>query len=430
MPRADGPVPIDAEAVPVSEVEAEEATALVRNATGAEPVPASALRDLARAFQANAEALRGIHEVQGDLARALQRGDRAEMMLHSTNALNDTFRNLASVQRQLLERLEKPPPGPGRLLPLMIIALLVVFVGGIVVVVHLVDRVREERADPLQIATEMDAARQRGHDAAAQASERELAKSAQELAEAESRLAALQEKHEQRQRELDETLSTKRALEAEQSALADEHVRLRGEAAARRVVEDELRNTTSKLAVLEPRLRQLEADLAAERAEKERLRTRIAERRLGIASDAEPDEKPSAAAPKDLPRATPVSRDAHQLEAIRTTVNRFLEVAGQGKPEYWQLTRAAGVSADRLHDVVAFRYDNRGKLLDSIEAEELVMWVDRTKRVVEFEFRRGKMVFDKVKTPFRDGTHSRIVAEGDEAVRLWIGSGLLILRNR
>jgi hypothetical protein len=88
--------------------------------------------ELAQAFRANAEAIRAVHETQAEMVRALKRQDRSEIMLQSTQALNETFRNLALVQRRLLERLESPPPGPtgSRLVPLMLIGLLVVFLGG------------------------------------------------------------------------------------------------------------------------------------------------------------------------------------------------------------------------------------------------------------------------------------------------------------
>jgi hypothetical protein len=419
------------EAEPI--VEAAAFAPIVQAGPAGEAVPARALQDLARAFQANAEALQGIHALQADLARALQRGDRAEMMLQSTNALNDTFRNVAAVQREVLRRLEAPPPGPGRMLPLMVIGLLVVFVGGIAAVIHVVDRMREERTDPLLLASEMESARRRGQEEAAAHAEKESLQSARALEEAEARLRALQAKDEEHRDALDQVRAEQRAREAEHALLAEEAVRLRGEGAARRAVEEEMRANSTRLAVLEPRLKELEADLARERAEKQRLQARIAEHRMGIAPEAAPEDPSpdgAAAAPEPPRRTTPVSRDARQLEAIRSRINQLLEAAGRGKSEYWQLTKAEGVSTDRLHEVVAARYDGRGRLLDSVEAEELAVWVDKARHTVEFEFRRGNVVFDRQKTPFRGDTQTRIVGEGDNLMRLWLGSGILLLRTR
>jgi hypothetical protein len=204
------------------------------------------------------------------------------------------------------------------------------------------------------------------------------------------------------------------------------------------VVEDELRSTNQKLAVLEPRQRQLEADLAAERVEKQRLQQLIAQARLGI--DVGPAGSPAPAPAPGPESAVPppaepdpgtlaVSRDARQIDLIRRTVNGFLETA-RGKGEYWQVAVIRGVSADRLHDVAVPHYDDRGKLLDSIEAKELVIWIDRARRLVEFEFRGGHSTFAGTRTPFRDGTLRKVVGEGEEVVRLWQNSGLLILRTR
>jgi hypothetical protein len=432
VPRADGP---ESSAPRAQAVEAEPIVEtspfapIVQAGPAGEAVPARALQDLARAFQANAEALQGIHALQADLASALQRGDRAEMMLQSTNALNETFRNVAAVQRELLRRLEAPPPGPGRMLPLMVIGLLVVFVGGIAAVIHVVDRMREERTDPLLLAAEMESARRRGQEEAAAHAEKESLQSARALEEAEARLRALQAKDDENREALDQVRAEQRAREAEHALLAEEAVRLRGEGAARRAVEEEMRANSTRLAVLEPRLKELEADLARERAEKQRLQARIAEHRMGIAPEA-PEEAAAPAASEPPRHTTPVSRDARQLEAIRGRINQLLEAAGRGKSEYWQLTKAEGVSTDRLHEVVAARYDGRGRLLDSVEAEELAVWVDKARHTVEFEFRRGNVVFDRQKTPFRGDTQTRIVGEGDNLMRLWLGSGILLLRTR
>ena len=59
------------------------------------------LREIAHAFRLNAEALHTLKQMQGDLARQVKRGDRSELVLQSTRSLNETFRNLTAVQREL-----------------------------------------------------------------------------------------------------------------------------------------------------------------------------------------------------------------------------------------------------------------------------------------------------------------------------------------
>jgi hypothetical protein len=393
----------------------------------------AAMRELANAFQANAQALRQAQTVQSELSRALKRGDRADMVLQSTNALNETFRNLVAVQKRLLERLEEPPPPPvgSRLVPMMLVALLVVFLGGIAGVLHVIQTMREERVDPLLLAREMDASRDKGRSEAEAALATRTQQQDQRVAEAEARLAELEAKTTERERELEELRRSKAALESEQHSLADEALRLRDEAVVRRAIESELSSANARLAVLEPRLQQLEGELVGVRNERLRLQKRIATERMGIAPVEEGGERtpaadavtPDAAAARD-----PVSRDARQIDAVQAAVNRLLERGLRARGEYWQMARLGGVSADRLHEVVLHRYDARGKLLDGVEGSEVVIHLDRNRGVVEFEVRRGAALFDGVRTPFQGALH-RIVDEGPEALSQWSGSGLLMVRG-
>ena len=83
-----------------------------------DPATAEAMRDLAVAFRTSAEAIDGVRTLQGELVQALKRQDRSELVLRSTEALNESFRNLGAVQRELLERLDRDKKsGPGRIVP-------------------------------------------------------------------------------------------------------------------------------------------------------------------------------------------------------------------------------------------------------------------------------------------------------------------------
>ena len=77
--------------------------------------------ELVQAFRMNAEALHRLQDMQEQLVNSVQRTNRSEMMIQSTQALNETFRNLTQVQRTLLERMDGASQrGPNRLVPLML----------------------------------------------------------------------------------------------------------------------------------------------------------------------------------------------------------------------------------------------------------------------------------------------------------------------
>ena len=81
------------------EVVAEIRSALVEARLAAEQRAASGpLRDLALALQQNAEALRSVQDTQERIARAVDRTDRTEAVVQSTQALNDTFRGVRAAQ--------------------------------------------------------------------------------------------------------------------------------------------------------------------------------------------------------------------------------------------------------------------------------------------------------------------------------------------
>ena len=103
-------------------------------ATPEAPLPEAAvpgsdapMREVATAFRMNAEALHTLKEMQADLARQVRRGDRSELVVQSTQALNETFRNLSSVQQELLRRIHAGDQkrGGGPLIPIMLLGLLV-----------------------------------------------------------------------------------------------------------------------------------------------------------------------------------------------------------------------------------------------------------------------------------------------------------------
>lgn len=67
---------------------------------------AKPLGDLAKAFALQAELLKNVHETQVKLRQTIEDDRRTEVMLNSTNALNETFRGVRNVQQSLIEKIE------------------------------------------------------------------------------------------------------------------------------------------------------------------------------------------------------------------------------------------------------------------------------------------------------------------------------------
>lgn len=202
--------------------------------------PAAGGLEWVQAFRANAEALDRLGAMHVELARSLQRSDRSELMLQSTAALNESFRNMATIQRELLRALEDRDSGRkrSRLPALASLGFLIVLVGGIAA---LVEAIRGSRAhavavDPSHIAREIQQSFVAGRSAAATEREEERVRLAEEREAARTRVQELDSQFEQQLDALAEADRTRRALETEneflrqdvargqQAAIAKEHL--------------------------------------------------------------------------------------------------------------------------------------------------------------------------------------------------------------
>lgn len=415
---------------------------------------AEALKELALALRTSVETMHGVRELQAELVKSLKRSDRSEMMLQSTQTLNDTFRNLATIQRELMSRLEtteKKKAAGTRLVPLLVLGLLVVFLGGTFVVLEVLGQMRTEQRESLARAQQVGqttlAAFKEGKEEALLESEEREVRLKDELEQTEARVAALQGR-------LQDETSAKAALEAERRVLEEERngfaeqVRAAENAVvAKRAVEDELTQVTKKLAVVEPRLAELQRQLAEERAETERLRVRLGVKALGHpdpgsitnalskppAGEAMPDVDPPT---RPKPRETTarsdleVTRDTRLLGKIRARMNQMLEDSAVRKQDVWQVTSIDGVTPQGLVGVIALRYDRKtGRLLERVEARELAVWVDRNRRVVDMEFLGGRRARGTGYEDLPGGSLKQQVADG-ELSRVWSQSGMAFLRYR
>lgn len=90
---------------------------------------AAPLAALAEAMRANAEALRRMDASQRKMAESIERSDKAQQVVASTKALNETFRGLSEIQRGLLDAVVKTRGGGARSPGLIFLA-----VGGVAAV--------------------------------------------------------------------------------------------------------------------------------------------------------------------------------------------------------------------------------------------------------------------------------------------------------
>ena len=90
-----------------------------------------AIAAMAEAFRTQAEILQNINRTQREIAQNLEKNERAQGVLTSTRALNDTFKGLTDIQKGLLDAVtdsrSRPSAWPIALTVLGLVACAVVF---------------------------------------------------------------------------------------------------------------------------------------------------------------------------------------------------------------------------------------------------------------------------------------------------------------
>ncbi len=397
------------------------------------------VRDLAIAFRTSAEAIEGVRDLQAELVKALKRQDRSELVLQSTQALNETFRNLTTVQRALLERLDEPRrSGGGRLVPLMLIGLLVAFLAGTWLVASVLEQLRVERGGQARLVVDAAdravASYREGVDAHEAESTRAIDVLEEQVHQLREHEQALQKQLGDQGGESADLLKQLKTLEGERDDLARQIRAARDQVVAKQAMESDLVEANGKIAVLEPRLTSLQQELDQQKSETSRLRKRLAAFDAGLPDPEGETKKPEAApktasdAPAPLPEK-PIDRDPNLLAKIRDRINEMLDQGSRPRESLWQVTRMDGVTTDGLVDVIAMRYERAtGRLLAQVTAREAGFEVRRGDRAVDLTFKRGT-VHDAAGT--RDLPAAGLVervADG-EMYRLWSQSGLLFVRT-
>lgn len=419
--------------------------------------------DLARAFHANAEALRGLGALQAQLLEALQRNDRSELVLASTQGLNESFRHLTLIQRELLGRLERggeQVQRAGRAVPLLLLGLVAVVVLATYVLVDLGQQFID-RNDPRGLTDHAVARMQEVRDEATRTTSADLERSRAEVAAAEERRQALERQLDQERLEHAQAQRDLGAREAELEGLRRQFGAAQNQALTIPSLESEIKDLTLKVASGEPRLKQLEQDLDEARRENGRLRRRIAGSALGMPDEEVASAPPAVPAPRapeparappsapaapegPAPSAVPPPEDAaapraeaeggvtdpRVLADVRTRLNQLLEAAGNRRADYWQVMRVDALGRDRLQGVILTRYASDGRVLERIEAREAQVWVERDQRRVVIDVRQGERVVAGQRTALPEGKVQTVVAEGEAITQIFAASGLRLIGSR
>jgi YD repeat-containing protein len=108
----------------------------------------------------------------------------------------------------------------------------------------------------------------------------------------------------------------------------------------------------------------------------------------------------------------------------------MFDAAGSKRPEYWQVMRVDAVTQDRLKGVIMNRYDAEGRLVESVEAREAFVWVERDQRRVMLELRQGESVVEGRRKPLADGKFQTVLGEGEAISQVFAASGLRLIGSR
>ena len=273
-------------------------------AARAQELAANASPELVQAFRMNAEALHRLQDMQQQLVGAVERSNRSEMMIQSTQTLNETFRNLTQVQRSLLDRVEAAPQrSSSRMVPLMLLGLLIVLVGGVAVIV---ESIRQNeganaaaRVDQAQVAEQISESLARGRQEGMTQRTAEVERLQAALAAADERIVEHQTALDDAARERSELERGNQALEFTNRELAKEVTSGRQAEFAKRALEKEIERMKLEYAATDSVIESHKAAVERQRRLNLDLRKRIAAYGLGLPDDPDYDPAHDPNAPID-----------------------------------------------------------------------------------------------------------------------------------
>ncbi len=367
--------------------------------TGGLPAP---LQAMAEALRANADALHRLDRSQQRIAESIEKSERAQQVVASTRALNDTFKGLSEIQRGLLDALVKTNRGGRGGSPFLV--LLAALLSGLLSILAYdnwiadrtvpVERLGEARAEAdglrariEEMKTQATAAEAQDREARREldARDRALAAAGQRAAESAAKVEKLESELREKETRLEQFLAVKAqadlagALQIQNAGLEREVRDLK-----ERILGLE-RERANALEVYGEKLLDLRGVDPAELKE--------LANRMGLY------QEPAARPP---PGVVNLSRSAERL--LVQQVNRLLPDAIEESYDLVHVT--ALVEGQRLSDVTLTRNRNR-MIVNSLSAKEMVIHVDPETDTVELRLKEGEIT-----SPQRPGERVPIPADG------------------
>lgn len=420
---------------------------------------AQPMTELAKAFAVQAEVLKAVHDGQKTLRDAIDDDRKTDVVVNSTNALNDTFRGMRGVQQKLLDELASNKRKEWRTRLLYVAAGVIVVLG----VVWTYDSFIREQASTLQTSH----ARITGL-------ESDFGKKLDEL---EGNLVGMRDElSPQFQPLLDEALDETHRLRDANSIQLEELQRLRVEVEALRGNRDEVSELraadverTREMATLQAKNERLEEQLGFYMSKYEESTARIEKLQEDViasirnagstdwvndlesagsrqdsalsvvtpdgpggtlptgspvpeASSAPAPRKDEAAADGRDPRVAEIA--AQQLEDVRKRLNGLM--AAHKSSHTFRIDRLGAIRTSHLEDVVVVEVAPGRGIVKEITADKLTFVVSALGDQVELEFEDGSTRVKKSSlglaspTPFYKGRYRQtiICTNGDNWLAL------------
>lgn len=421
------------------------------------------------------EILRRLADEQSRLSRKVHDDSRAETMIQSTRALNDTFEGLRRSQERLAERLREPHKR-SIWLAAGVLGLLVVG-GGLAWMIHGLGQRVEDSARTLaegdgatelvsgaltslnRLGERMEALEERDREIVSI----ELEALRERIEDLDRRRAELAL---ERDRVREELGATRARLETAEGERDDARESLSRNAEALRAAE----RSGAELASVRDTLAEREAELVELRAAGEKqvaLATRLAEmvRALRVdprtpldpevsaalaradateadgdgtakptaAGDAAADAEARVAAGREAGGGEPAAAKPAGVKAPSATLAGEINTClGTYKgASVYRLTHLGGVGPDRLHDVVVEERDRRNRLLKTFRAEQMEVELAPEGRLLTIRFTRGNLEMtlpqgQPIATPFFRDTYEILLFGMSRET--WTGAGFPFLR--
>ncbi|MHC4161039.1 MAG: hypothetical protein ACYTDU_06210 [Planctomycetota bacterium] len=379
----------------------------------AERSVAAPLAALAEAMRANAEALRRMDASQRKMAESIERSDKAQQVVASTKALNETFRGLSEIQRGLLDAVVRTrgraarSPGlvflaVGGVAALLAVLIYAQWMDGRTVGRSVYEQARQRAEDLAARSRDLTAqleGRDRDHRGRREAYERkrkELEGAKEELAR---KTAALEAELETKNARLENYL----AVKAQADLAGGLQVRNMG-------LEREVRNLKERLDGLQQERKDLYGylgDRLVDTKGGDPVAIKEMAKKLGIYKEPEPPVMPGG----PIPLAGTAKRMVvRQLNRLFPDAEEAYDVIDVGKVE----------DGWRFQEVTLTRH-KRGRLVNSFRCKELTIIVDVAQDTLEVRLQDGYMTNTgrpAEQIPLGAGGHSIFLPEA--GIKAWL----------